>query len=709
MRSSTILLCLILLFGISYSANGFNVMDYLKANETISSVTYENFTINGTQYSILKIKNDETFLLSGGNLIQDQPSIDNAVHSYYSSKYFPTQSEISGLKSLLDAYNASRNDGNKFPKKEEYSCREVIFVDGRVKSGNNPVACKPDLNNCNYSAMFLYSYLSAVSGIPPVGSWTDLLQPIKDFGLSSYSTEYILANASKKLGASTESTIYDDLKYIKDSIPTLRTNAQKMEESQFGWYWKASSNAWIIDSKHWALCPPIDLDTSILDKIEINVTALMSKTNPIINYNSVSTKIFTNTNSRLDTYSKETNATRYSNKYLPLASEAAPVITFAQSTTSKVQNSTLASDLANLKSLHTKINNSINNREFSTIESDLATYSLLIPKVNSSATYVYAIYGDSLSAKNKLDSLVFIMDSRDFDPLSKPEADSIKNQTIALDSKFKDGLNATEYLDLAKNYSELGSQAQTLLRKTRANPGSVMFLSFRNFARKVNNGLASFIVSANIMPLDEVPEKKASTFGAFSLISLFSLGAASFLFFFGMLVMRHNERRHIKHALIVLFVISMLSLTAFSAFLFVYLDKTSSQADFEEFISEMNARNGTAIFVDATSAPIMAKDPMKACANEIAKKIAADNKSATVYAVDSTGCTRQMFSAPGSELKSISRSECSSAMEDAKVSIYMNYSDTVTTPKFSIIYTNRADIAADYYYYNFCPLSEIFG
>ena len=155
--------------------------------------------------------------------------------------------------------------------------------------------------------------------------------------------------------------------------------------------------------------------------------------------------------------------------------------------------------------------------------------------------------------------------------------------------------------------------------------------------------------------------------------------------------------------------ISILSLAAFSAFLYVYLDKTSSQADFEEFISEMNARNGTAIFVDTTSAPLTGKDAMKSCAALIAKQIADDNKSATVYAIESIGCTRQMFSDPDNSLKQISRSDCADALVGAKVSIVMNYSDNVEKPNFSIIYKNRADIAGDYSFYNFCQLKEIFG
>jgi hypothetical protein len=187
------------------------------------------------------------------------------------------------------------------------------------------------------------------------------------------------------------------------------------------------------------------------------------------------------------------------------------------------------------------------------------------------------------------------------------------------------------------------------------------------------------------------------------------MGAASFLFFFWMLVMSPQDRRHFRYALLVLFAISILSLSAFSAFLYVYLDKTSNQADFEEFILEMNARNGTAIFVDTSKAPSSSQGVMGTCAEAVARQIAGKNESVYIYTMDTTGCTRQAFSDANASEVSISRSACNSALNNSNVAVILNYSSKVAPPRFSIIYRNRAEIAGDYSYYNFCPLQEIFG
>lgn len=704
MKSSMLVLFLVLLIS---SVNSFDPSDYLYSSETASSVSYENFTLNGKDYSIVKISGSEAFLIEEGKLIQDKSQIEKAIYDHYLSKYYPSSSELKNIEDLLDAYNASRNDGNKFPKKEEYVCRDVLFADGRVKTGNKPVICKPDLDNCNYSAMFLYSYLSAATGMPPVGSWTDLRPDIKKFSFASYYTDYILENATSKLEDAKEDDMYDALKYIKDYIPELKSNLTDIEGTKYGW--KKSGSSWTIDSSHWAICPPLDLNDSALTKLESDTGTLLTKMAPFNKYKSVASSLHTSTGARLKFHTEETNATYFSSIFNPLSAQAAPVISLSDLTLARISNSSLKSDASSLKSLHSKINSSIKSKDFSTIESDLAKYKTLIPKVNKSCHEAYKIYNQSVAAKNSADSLVFILETKELDPLTRNEFENLKNKTSDLDSAFIDGLDPQKYIAFVSNYTDISNQANSILRKSRESPGSMMFLNFRSFARKVNNGLAAFIESSDVMTAKEVPEKKALTFGGFSFLTFITLGAICLLMFLALLVMRHLMKPSARFILVVVFLIAILSLTAFSAFLFVYLDRTSTDVDIEEFLIDLSNKENVSVLVDLSNAPYGARSPMKSCGSSLGTSFYESNKTVNLYVLDSSGCSIQTFSQDGNKTTTSTTAACLQSVGNESSVITVNHSSSLMKPKFSIIYTSRAHIAADSSYYNSCPLRAIFN
>jgi hypothetical protein len=237
----------------------------------------------------------------------------------------------------------------------------------------------------------------------------------------------------------------------------------------------------------------------------------------------------------------------------------------------------------------------------------------------------------------------------------------------------------------------------------------MMFLSFRSFARRVNDGLATFVESSEIMDPKEVTENKALTFGGFSFITLLSIGAICLLVFLAIIFRNNLLGTSIRYILIFLFVSAIFSITAFSVFLFFYLDRTSTDADVEEFLIDLDTKDSVGILVDLTSAPFDAKNSMTSCASILADTYAAKNKTTTFYQLDSFGCSVSKLSNETNTSSTLSISNCLEALENQNSSIILNYSSTLEKPKFSIIYTSKADIAADSSYYNSCPLKFIFS
>jgi len=710
MSSSRILLFLMVIASFSFCA-AFEPSEYLYSSESASSITYSNFTINGTGYSLVKIGGKESFLVSGGVLINDSAKITQVMKEYYIKTYYPSSGELTNLKDLVKAYNTSRNNGElkPYPGKEEYTCREIIFVDGRVKNGNTPIVCKPDADLCNYSAILLFQYLSAQNSIPPLGSPSAFLPLIQDFSFSSYYTDYIISNMTKRLNSSDEYAMFDNIKYVKNQVPALKSNLTKIEGTKFGMVYKESSKVWNTDINHWGYCPPLDLNDSLLDKIDSAAGTILSKMGPFANYSTVASSITSDTAARLKYRSEMTNVSYYSAIYNPLAAPAADVIAFGEYSSSRVSNSTLAADLASLKSLHTKINKSIQSKNFSSIEEDLKDYPVLIISVNTTAHDAFVSYNESMEAKNSADSLIFILETKELDPLARIEADKLKNSTLTLDASFVDGLTPENYTIFTEAYGNVSSQALSILRKSRESPGSMMVLSFRSFARKVNSGIVSFMHSSG-MDVNEVPQKKTLTFGGFSLIALLTLGAICTLSFLVVVTRIGNVmKKSFKYVLVALFLLAMLSLTAFSAFLFIYLDRTSFDANIEEFLADLGQMKSVAVVVDMDNAPYGSKESMSSCGALVASQLLGDNRSSTLYVLDPTGCTQVSFHKGGNTTTSPALSNCIDSASQAETRITLNYSSTLERPKFSSLYTSSADIAADASYYRSCPLAGIFG
>ncbi len=705
MRSPVYVVLLVLLA--SGAALSFRAEDYLYANESGAGVTYSNFMQDGGNYSLVKINGNGAFLLLNGAPLQDQAKMTQVLHDYYVQTYFPTTAEISQIRDYLVKYNDSKNNGEMVSMrgKEDNACRYNTFIDGHIRIGNGSVHCS-DNASCNIAAALLYSAYNEAFGW---GSPTQVLEPIKTYAFATYGSEALIAQDFAALDSINEDNVYSNLKSVQDSIAPLRQDESDIETSVFRFpRLDDPDDVEACRGVCYGLCPPLNFDSTQLDGLDSSLVAIISKVTPLASQATTGAAIYASTVARLEKHAEEMNASHYSAIYNPLATSAAATIASAESTTSLIKNSSLQANLSALQDLHSGINASINSRNFNTLDRDLALYRALIPVVNNLSNATFAVYNASMDAKNRADSIAFILDATDLDPLARADADRLKNRTSMLDARFSKGLAEQAYLNLTRNYTDISSQSEALLRQTRENPGSMLLLSFRSFALKINQGLAGTIESAKLMPLNQVPQNKMQTFGLFSLATFLSLGSMCLLVFLSILVLRQFTARSSRYALLVLFLLSVLSVSTFAAFMYIYLDKTSSHADVGEFLADMKARNSSVVLIDTQNASPLAAGPMASCGDSIARTLLAENKTVTLLSLGPSGCTRQ--SGPGSAASvNVTKEWCIDSLNNASSAILLNYSAYSEVSRFTVIYQNRADIEAGVPYYSSCPLPSLLG
>ncbi len=704
MTSLRFALGLLLLFSISLAA--FDAADYLYPEEIEASITTEDFSMNGADYSIVRINGNENFLLKSGQPLTDEAEISTVIHDYYRETYLPSDEEIEELRDAITAFNESRNNGQKFKGKEEYSCRAVLFIEGRIKINSTvPLICDEDHEElCPYAAMLMYQYLAAFSEAPPVGSPDYLVDPIKDFGFASYRIDKRLSSISEKLDSAGDDPeqLKGALQEIRDSVPGIEDDILDLEDNLFGWNSKLS-----CDSEHWCLCPDIDLDQDALTEMDDLASSLLAKVGPYNDYSAVASAIHSGTNERLDYVEKESKATTYSYQFDSMDAASNESLSLGKQANLSVSNETLSENLARLNSLHLSIPANIESRDFSTTEEDIAEYKSLISTVRDTSTSLLAEYDDAAEAKSQTESIITLLETKNLDPTSVVVLNGLINETEALNRKFLAGPLTLEELDqFEENYSMLSLKGTSLLTSEKQEPASVFLSMFRTLTHNMNAQIADMGEQTDAFSASDVHDNPTMAFGLFSgsvFLSLFSLVLLLLLY---ILVSSKSRVPGVRQVVGALFLCSILVLVSVSALTFIFLQDTATDATFTEYLADFNERNASAIVVDSRNAPYSDAQSMDLCAKKLSNLLEESNRSWAIYSLTSE--THCVESTP-SGVSTLTTEECLSRIDGYESSIMVGYSETRQPMHFSIIYRNMAEIRADATYYDSCPFVALFS
>jgi hypothetical protein len=701
MTSQKAFVFLMLLIGLFHAIQ---ITDYLFPTEKNASVSinYTNFTVNGTAYSLVKIQNLETFLLKNENIVSNKSEIDAVIYSYYTKLYFPTQAELDDLKASIKKFNDSRNDGYDFKNKEEYICRDdILLSNGKITVSGKPVQCI-DNESCTNNALLLFSiYKEGLN----LGSPSVLLQPLMDFTPNSLEMDSLLGNYTKMLKVANESNIADTMSYIKTTSPRLKNLSLKIEASIFRTpRLNDTADRKACEFKCFAICPSFDLDQAAADQIAQKSANLSAKLAPLSNYASLSALIHNRTITRQEYLKQEDLATYYADRFKAVNGSGSDAIDVGEEAVQKISNKSISDKLDRLKSLHATIPDDISKRNFSSTESDLSEYANLTGDVSSGSIVLITQYNKTKNAKNLVNSLILVLESKDLDPVSLKSMEVLRNQSDDLDAQFRDGMSLAQSAALAQNYTALSVQAQDLLKSESDTPATRVLLLFRGFARKVNDGIAQVAEQTDILPRSQIPS--SPILFAFSLLSLaasVSLLVLVFLLIFSSVRFPVPKTGHILAAA---FIMLVFLLVALSIFMFLFLGKTSTDATLPEFMNDFGNSSSTAIVVDLRNASFSDSQAIKSCASLLANSPKLGNKTVSTYTLTATTCT---LSDLGGSNQSLTTSDCLKRIDAAPSSFVLAYSQTNQPPKFSVIYQTKAEIRSNLDYYESCPILGLFS
>jgi len=376
---------------------------------------------------------------------------------------------------------------------------------------------------------------------------------------------------------------------------------------------------------------------------------------------------------------------------------------FAKNVSSLVANTSFSMKVDRLSELRMSIRADIDTMQFDGLEEDIDEYEDLVESVNESAHGLYAIYNETMIAKQSAERVLFEVGTKDLGPVELEKYEELKLEMDELSDDFGTGLTPAAYEEMEENYSEITTDALAILGSTESHGVSKAMVYFRGFARKVNTGLADFATNTNITNVEEIPENKYVTFGGFSLLVFLCLSSILLLWFL-YLVKVHNYSR-IKYVVASAFILGILVVGLFSVFLFVFMQKTSMDATMDEFLVDFDDRETIALIIDQSTATSSETSAMMSCASDITTSIEENNKTVTLYyLLAGGGCNKVV----GSSQTALGEEACLSDINGMDSAIYLIPSGTVEEPHLYTTYFSKAEIYGTSDYYASCPLSSIF-
>ncbi len=681
----------------------FTASDYFFGSESDVTVTSDDFTIDGSDYSIIYFDGEATFLLKDGKVVENTDEIASAIYDYYIMNFYPSDDDINELINLTLEYNISRNDGYDWKNKEEYTCREIMFTDKRIDmyiDGEMQKLWCHDEESCDLNAKLLFQAYHDYTGW---SSYEHAREPLEQFAYASYGNDAILGNISEKLNNMNEETVVETIEYIQESIPILEGYAEDIESTTF-----RTPRMDDEDDRDdcylrcYGLCPSFDLDQNILDDLDEKADEVYDMLGPLANYETTSASIRDNTEMRLAHYENMTTAAGYDAIFAPVEKEGLVVEDFAYNVTALVSNTSFSMKVDRLSELRTQIRSDINSNNFDNLDSDISEYEDLVETVDEGAYSLYAIYNKSLTAKVSAEKILFEVGTRDLDPVGTDTYEELKLRMSELDDEFNLARSASDYEGVEANYSGITNDALALLGSAESGGASTAMVFFRSFARNVNEGIADFAESTEITEVEEIPDNQVITFGSFTLLVFISFTAIILLLFFYFIKVYGGSEA--KYVVITGFFLGLILVGFFSAFLYVFMYKTSTDATMDEFLVDFDDRENVALVVETTLANAAEESAMKTCAAHMANSMEENNKTVTIYYLSSGGCKK----VSGSSETNLGEEDCAIEIGNADSAVYLNPSETIDQPVLQTTFMSKAEIYATSDYYNSCPLSTVF-
>ncbi len=704
MKESKIILSLavfILLFGNLFS---FDLEDHLYLTEDSAKISEEKFIANGIEYTLVKYENNEIFLLSGEELIENQKQISEIIGIYYKQKYYPSDSEVETLSELIEVFKASRDSDSysSYEMTKDQLCLANLFM-LTLKNGEI-VELFPcyDQESCDYTELM---FCSAIGEKPfSMCRPGELIEDFKHISYASRSLTSIMNNISEKFNEDTSDLeLYNALKYIYENSDAIKKNSQDIGNSLFKTPTNITESCNYItmglpDYNCFRLCGNLDYNITAIDMIKASSKTLVEKMEPYAKKDEISLKIYNETNKRIEYKENVKLANIYLDEFEPLYLQGTELEFKVNDTLeNKVYDTGLKTRYNELILLRKDINDSIISFNFTDIDKKMENYILLMNKTETQLDEALEIYNLVEDEKSKVEANLLYLELKSLDSNLEGNLEEIKNTKEELDENLSKTTSIKTISQIENQYEEMMINLNKTVESQKDN---VLFLQLKTFARKVNTNVNNLLIEIQHPTYDQKMYYSQNIPLYLSIINFVSITCVG-LFIFLVLISRMNFTR-ISQILAYLAIVALFVIFAgaFSYGFYNYLDRTTNMADLDEFSLAMHKHNETAIVLNLNGVPQENIIQMQTCAQKLSEIYANTNETIEIYELNS-GCYKN-----GEMLSGITSSKCIEQIDNPIIDF--EYSSVYKKPTVQSIFIDKLTLYGDNKFYKDCNIESIF-
>ncbi len=690
MRPTTVFLCLLFAFGVLFSIN---LQVYLYAGENQTGT--EKFTALNSSYTLIFINGKETLLLKGDALVSDQGEIESALYQYYLSKYYPSKDEIQNIANLLNAYHASRENGDMWEGYEEKTCRTSLFLDSfpctnsSTPSFTNYSQMKG--NNCYLTASLLCDQYGDELGCEDP---SQILKMVQDFALSSNDMTRIQNETNAELAAITPENAYGTFTKIKSDMGQLSADEVKLETTKF----RIPMGGQKECRDCIGLCPPVIINEQYLKDAGTHIDALLPNLQKVDGYKAEAKSIYDSTLARQGHYTSSTLQEYYTSLFAPEKARAEKALGDADELLLTIDDSTVRENSARIRTLISGIETGMQTSKFDDINASRAELDAKVVSLEKAIPASQKTYNDTVDAKDQASAIMFTLDTMTVPTDLQGNVSALKATKRTQDRSFSTGLSPQRYSELKDKYDSISLEGATIIEQTQGGAQGKVVDAFKGAGRKTNEGIAG--LATTVVQMQREDKEQVSSYApiVLSSLSFFSLSSlAIFLFLFAFATFANLFRNRVM--MFFWFIVlgaAIIFAGVISYGAYVVLSTSSSDATFTDFKGYVLDSSDVSILVETQNVSTAASTAMLECAGNLSASF--EGVNATIYDKKDGECTVNG--------QGVTLAECYNTIKEPIIEF--KYSPVDESPEFSTGFVYKGTFSGDEEYFTACEVSKAF-
>ncbi len=671
-------------------AGAFDAGAYLYDGETSSMVTTSDFTYSGTDYTLIKINNIDTFLLTGDKPITDAAAIGNVLRGYSASTLAPSADEWAKLKAHFLDFNKSRNYQTRFGPAEKI-CMNAIFAE---------VYPCDTVASCTQTSTMICAVDPSVLCPPP----EIMAQPILAYNLDvkTFNAEIgkLLALHSKFTADNSAATF----KQMQDSIAKLKTAAASISKNALRFPDSASDACGDCIGR----CPAVHLDTGALDLASKEITAFGARMEPLDSAPATATQIAQATSDRMNFKTNSAVVAQWAPKWKAFKAKYEKLRADSSALVPYVGDTSFTSAYSAFNAKWSEMDRKLATRDVAGIDSTFSAVSAAALSLNTTIKDAGKPYNATAHAQDTVSDLLTQARWR-VNPNAKESVsgyNSLAARKNSLDSQFKPPMSAQKYISLESNYSKLANDVRAFISSQNKVTDSVADVGGQ-FGTISINGV--FSLAAAFTPLSYSARAAVAPLIPPVVLLLTDLAIVSVAVVLFVGVLLYFKQLFRSRTLLGLWMVGLFAflfaLGVGSIAIFAFVNSSAGSGTFDEFLSSLSRSQVSYVAIDQSGANAPTVAAMTGCANTIKQQTTGlFGKSSQAFTFSGKACSWLS----GNNTSAMQIDSCFDKTVGYPLFV-MHMANKSADPKFSTVYNTQVELFGDEAYYKRCEIGDVLG